>query len=132
MNTAYLNTMPEVKNKFKVPLLPGEKVVYTAKLWGISTDADALLGADESRLTLTNQRIIGDNGSGLWISDLSEDVVSMEHRETGKFLSREIFLFVQLNKEVTFGMGIQKLNGYKFHLGKKDMKAFDEILSHIV
>lgn len=131
MNTAYLDSMPDLKNKFKVPLLPGEKVVFTAKLWGISTDSDALLGADDSKLTLTNQRIIADNGAGLWITDIAEDVASMEHQETGKFLSKEVFVFVQLNKAVTYGMGIQQLTGYKFHLGKKDMKAFDEMLSHM-
>lgn len=131
MNTTYLDTMPEVKNKFKAPLLPGEKVVFSAKLWGISTDSDALLGADESTLTLTNRRIIANNGAGLWITDIENDVVSMEHQETGKFLSKEIFVFVQLNKEVTYGMGIQKLTGYKFHLGKKDIKTFDAILSNM-
>lgn len=132
MNTDYLDTLPEIKNKFKVSLQPGEKVIFTAKPWGFSTESGKLLGADDSRITMTNRRIIADNGRGIWTTDIAEDVVDMRRRESGKFLSKELYILVTLNKECTYGIGIQKLNGYKFHFRKKDMAAFEEIIRYMV
>lgn len=132
MNFDYLDTMPEVRNKFKVQLLPGEKVVFTAKPWGFAADTGEILGADDSRITLTNQRLIADNGQGAWITDLKEDVVDMRKMEAGdSFWSKEIFILVTINKELTYGIGINKLNGYRLHFRKKDMKAFENIIAHL-
>lgn len=131
MNTDYLDTLPEIKNKFKVDLQPGEKVIFTAKPWAISTKSGALLGADESRITMTNRRIIADNGQGIWTTDIAEDVVDMRKQESGKFLTKEVYILVTLNKELTYGIGIQKRNGYQFHFRKKDMAVFEEIIRHM-
>ena len=132
MNFDYLDTMPEVRNKFKVQLLPGEKVVFTSKPWGFATDTGDILGADDSRITLTNQRLIADNGQGVWITDLREDVVDMRKMEAGdSFWSKEIFILVTMNKELAYGIGINKLNGYRLHFGKKDMKTFENIIAHL-
>lgn len=132
MNTQYLDTLPEVKNKFKVELNPGEKVVFTAKPWGFSSDTGDLLGTDDSRITMTNQRIIADNGQGIWFTDIEEDVVAMRKEEHGRFLTKEVYILVTINKELTYGIGIQKLNGYKFHFHKKDMAVFEDIIKHMV
>lgn len=35
MNTDYLDTLPEIKNKFKVSLQPGEKVIFYGKTVGL-------------------------------------------------------------------------------------------------
>ena len=128
MDTAYLDTMPEVKNRFKAELLPGEKVVFTAKMLGFFSDSDHLLGADKSRFTMTNRRILADNGQGIWITDIAEDVVDMRREERGKFLMKEVYIKVTMNKEVTYGIGIHKLSGYRFGFRKKDMAAFEEII----
>ena len=132
MNTNYLDTLPEIKNKFKVNLLPGEKVIFTAKPWAFATKSGALLGADDCRITMTNRHIIADNGQGIWTTDIAEDVVDMRKQESGKFLSKQVYILVTLNKEVTYGIGIQKLSGYQFHFHKKEMAAFEEIIRHMV
>lgn len=131
MNTDYLDMLPEIKNKFKVNLQPGEKVVFAAKPWGFTTESGALLGADDSRITMTNRRIIADNGQGIWTVDIAEDIVDMRRQERGRFLSKEDYILVTLNKEVTYGIGIQKLNGYRFHFGRKGMAVFEEIIRHM-
>ena len=131
MNVEYLNTLPEIKNKFKIDLESGEKVVFTAKLWGFCTESGSMLGWDTSQFTMTNRRILADNGQGLWITDIAEDVVDMRKVETGKFLSKQEYILVSMNKEVTYGIGIQKLTGYQFHFRKKDMAAFEEIMKYM-
>lgn len=128
MNTSYLDTMPEIKNKYRVNLLPGEKVVFTAKPHGFCSDTGSLLGADDSRITMTNRRIIADNGQGIWTTDIAEDVVDMRKMENGSFLTKQIYILVTMNKELTYGIGIQKLHGYQFHFRRKDMAVFEEIL----
>lgn len=132
MNTDYLDTLPEIKNKFKVNLLPGEKVIFTAKPWGFTTESGFLLGADDSRITMTNRRILADNGNGIWTTDIAEDVVDMRKEERGNFWTKEKYILVTMNKEVTYGIGIQKLTGYRFHFRKKDMTVFEEIIRHMI
>lgn len=132
MNTAYLDTLPEVKNKYRHPLQPGEKAVFTAKPWGFTTESGMMLGTDNSKVTLTNRRIIADNGRGIWFTDIAEDVVDMRRVETGRFLAKEVYILVTMNKELAFGIGIQKLTGYRFAFRKKDMAAFEDIIKHMV
>ncbi len=131
MNNQYLNSLPQVKNKFQVDLQPCEKVVFTAKPFGFCSESGDVLGFDTSAVTMTNQRIIADNGQGIWITDIAEDVVDMRKVETGKFLSKQVYILVTLNKEVTYGIGIQKLTGYQFHFRKKDMAVFEDIIRHM-
>lgn len=131
MNTGYLDALPEIKNKFKVELEEGEKVVFIAKPYGFTSDTGDLLGYDKSKITVTNRRIIADNGNGVWITDIADDVVSMAYGEDGKGWNKTTFIEVKINKEITYGIGIQKLNGYRFHFKKKDMAAFQEIISHM-
>ena len=131
MNTDYLDTLPEIKNKFKVNLQPGEKVILTAKLWAFCTESGGLLGMDESRITMTNRRIITENGQSVWTIDIAEDIVDMRKRESGKFLTKEAYILVTLNKELTYGIGIKKLNGCRFHFRKKDLVLFEEIIRHM-
>lgn len=132
MNTEYLNTLPEIKNKFSVELEPGEKVIFTAKPKVFGTESGTMLGMEDSRITVTNRRIIADNGNGLWITDIAEDVADMRRQEEGKFILKSVYLLVTLNKEVAYGMGIQKLSGYRFYFNKKDMETFEEIIKNMV
>lgn len=131
MNTAYLDTLPEVKNKFKVDLLPGEKVILCAKPHGFCTDADLLLGADDTKITMTNRRMIADNGNGLWIVDFAEDATDMRKVEKGTGWNKVVGIQLTMNKEITFGMGIQKLHGYLYAFKKKDMAKVEEIAAHM-
>lgn len=132
MNTEYLNTLPEIKNKFSVELEPGEKVIFTAMPKVFGTESGTMLGMEDSRITVTNRRIIADNGNGLWITDIAEDVADMRRQEEGKFILKSVYILVTLNKEVAYGMGIQKLSGYRFYFNKKDMETFEEIIKNTV
>lgn len=132
MNTDYLNTLPEIKNKFNVELEPGEKVVFATKPRLFGTGEGGLLGMEDSRITMTNRRIMADNGNGVWTMDIKEDVVDMRRQEEGKFILKSAFILVTLNKEVTYGMGIQKLSGYRFYFSKKDMAVFEAIIKNMV
>lgn len=49
MNLDYLNSLPEEKNKFKVQLGEGEKVVFIAKGVIFSTDTGRAIGYDTQR-----------------------------------------------------------------------------------
>lgn len=131
MNTDYLDTLPEIKNKYKVNLQPEEKVLFTAKLWRLSTESGSILGLDDSRITMTNRRIIADNGQGVWITDIAEDVIDIHRVESGKFLSKQVYILVNMNKELTYGIGIQKISGYQLHFHKKDMAVFEEIIRNM-
>ncbi len=128
MNTYYLDILPEIQNKYKVNLQPGEKVIFTAKPYGFAADTGTLLGDDTSRITVTNRRILADNTLGIWEIDIAEDVVDMRRVKIGKLLAKQEFILVSMNKELTFGVGIQKLNGYRFHFRKKDMAMFEGII----
>ena len=111
---------------------PGEKVIFTAKPWAFCTESGGLLGIDEARITMTNRRIIADSGQGAWTIDIAEDVVDIRKRESGKFLKKEAYILVTLNRELAYGIGIQKLNGYQFHFRKKDLALYEEIVRHMM
>ena len=130
MNTAYLDTLPEVTNKFNVDLEADEKVVFTAKLSTFGTEADRMLGMD-SDFTLTNRRIIADNHVGIWTVDIAEEIVSCTKVETGKFLFKATYFSVTLNTEVVFDYGKQRLTGFHFYFNKADTPVFEEIMNHL-
>lgn len=131
LNTACLDSMPEVKNKYKVNLEQGEKVIFTAKLICFATEAGAMLGA-ESKFTMTNRRIIADNGKGIWTTDIAEDITGWRKEEKGKGLMKEVYVLITLNKELTYGIGVQKLTGYRFCFNKKDMAVFEELMRKLL
>jgi hypothetical protein len=132
MNLAYLNSMPEVANKFNIDLQEGEKVVFTAKLATLGTEADRMLGADNSVFTLTNKSIIADNGAGTWTVDMASEVVSCT-RVKGRSLL--IFPFdyfqIMLNKEILFDSEKQKLTGFNFHFKRADREKFEAIMKRV-
>ena len=108
MNVGYLDLLPEVDNKFNVELEKGEKVVFTAKLKVFGTETDRVLGGSNSRFTLTNRRIIADNGVGIWTVDIKEDI-------TGCTKIQE-----------------EKMTGFHFYFKKSDIEKFEKIMSNIL
>jgi len=129
MNIAYLNNLPEVENIYDVDLDHDEKVVFTAKLTTFGTEKDEMLGND-SRFTLTNKRMIANNGVGVWTVDVAEDVISCERVDT-KFLFKKLTYFsVDLNTKIVFEDGFAELTGFHFYFNGKDTKKFDEIINH--
>ncbi len=130
MNINYLDSMTEVANVFKVELQDGEKVVFTAKLSTFGTQTDQLLGAD-SYFTLTNRRVIADNKVGFWIFNIADDVNNFSKVTGGVFIFKYTYFSIELNKEILYGYGKQKLTGFHFYFYKKDIEKFEEIMNSL-
>ncbi len=132
MNSDYLNSLPEEKNRFKVQLLDGERVVFTAKNVIFGTEKQRLLGFD-TKVTMTNKRIIADNGKGVWTTDIAEDIVSCRVFDEGKGLNKSHGVAIDLNKSVVCGDKHETitLTGYVFCFKKKDEARFMEIADKV-
>ena len=129
MNITYLNTLPEVENKFNIKLQDGEKVIFTAKPTCFGTETGRLLGSSNSKITLTNKRIIADNNVGVWTVDIAEDIVDYTKVESGAFIFKSTYILVNLNKEIIFNNETEKMKGFRFYFNKKDMVKFETIMS---
>ena len=92
MNITYLNTLPEVENKFNIKLQDGEKVIFTAKPTCFGAETGRLLGSSNSKITLTNKRIIADNNVGVWTVDIAEDIVDYTKVESGAFIFKSTYI----------------------------------------
>ena len=131
MNIEYLDTLPEIENKYQVELEDGEKVVFTAKLSTFGTETDSRLGA-ESYFTLTNKSIIADNGVGTWTVDIVEDVVSCCEERSSLVFFRFPYIYLALNTEIVFDGGKGKLTGFHFYFNKKDRATFLNIMNTVL
>ena len=129
MNITYLNTLPEVENKFNIKLQDGKKVIFTAKPTCFGTETGRLLGSSNSKITLTNKRIIADNNVGVWTVDIAEDIVDYTKVESGAFIFKSTYILVNLNKEIIFNNETEKMKGFRFYFNKKDMVKFETIMS---
>jgi len=130
MNIEYLSTLPEVANKYKVNLQDDEKVVFTAKLSTFGTETERLLGND-SAFTLTNKRIIANNGVGIWTVDILADIVSCTKKEKKDWIFKFVYFAVNLNTEIVFNNGKEKLTGFVFQFNKKDTARLEEIVNNV-
>lgn len=129
MNIDYLNSLPEDKNKFKVQLGESEKVVFIAKGVIFGTEAGRALGYD-CRLTLTNRRLVIDNGKGVWTADMASDFTDYQVVDRGKGLMKEHFIQLDLKNPVVCGDARERITvyGYELRLKKKDEPRFLEIM----
>ena len=132
MNVEYLNTLPEEKNKFKVQLEDGEKVVFIAKGVIFGNETGRALGYD-TKVTLTNKRLIADNGKGVWTNDLASDFAGFSVVDRGKGLMKEHFVQLDLNKPLVCGDANDRItvNAYAFVFKKKDEPRFLEIVRNV-
>ena len=132
MNTAYLDSMPEVENRFRVELEQGEKVVFTAELSVFGTEKDQMLGGMETPyFTLTNKRMFADNRVGIWTTDLDE-IVSFEKVEKRTlFFFKSVYFEVMLREPVLYDDGKQSLKGFHFYFKDKDMPVIEEIVNNV-
>jgi hypothetical protein len=134
MNLNYLESLPEVKNKYGVNLDQGEKVIFTAKTHGFTNDSYTICLGVDVKFTMTNKNLIFNNGAGIWTANIPDDVVSFTKvAGDGKdvsFLKRKPDHFlVMLNEEVVFNNGRGKLQGFIFNLRKKDEPRLEEIVN---
>ena len=132
MNVEYLNSLPEEKNKFKVQLSDGEKVVFIAKGVIFGNETGRALGYD-TKVTLTNKRLIADNGKGVWTNDIADDFAGFSVVDRGKGLQKEHFVQVDLNKPLVCGDPSEYItvNAYAFVFKKKDEPRFLEIMEKV-
>lgn len=132
MDLDYLNSLPEEKNKFKVPLENGKKVVFIAKGVIFGTETGRALGYD-TKVTLTNKRLISDNGVGVWTADLAGDFTGFSVVDRGKGLMKEHFVQLDLKEPVVCGDSREQITvyGYIFVFKKKDEPRFLEIANKI-
>lgn len=132
MNLVYLDTLPIVNNQFITDQEENEKIVFAAELNLFGTAQGRLLGGENSRLVLTNKRIIADNGAGRWTINIPEDAVSYKKVEKGKFIFKELYHLIMLNKTISFGDDLsQTLDGFRFYFKKKDGEQFEEIMRNL-
>lgn len=130
MNTARLDTLPETRANFPLDLTEGEKVVFAAPLACFGTEEDAFLGGSQSKLCLTNHRLVANNTVGLWSVDLADDVVGAELVRRGGFLSNAV-VRVDLAQELVYGDsrdGQGTLRGFRFYLKPKDGERLAALL----
>lgn len=122
MNATHLDALPEVQANFSFDLESGEKVVFAAPLACFGTEEDAFLGGSQSKLCLTNRRLVANNTVGLWTVNLADDVVGAELVKRGGFLSNAV-VRVDLAEELVYGEGTDGqgvLHGFRFYLKPKD------------
>ena len=112
MNITYLNTLPEVENKFNIKLQDGEKVIFTAKPTCFGTETGRLLGSSNSKI--------------------AEDIVDYTKVESGAFIFKSTYILVNLNKEIIFNNETEKMKGFRFYFNKKDMVKFETIMSNLL
>ena len=131
VNENYVQTLPEVKNKYGVELLEGEKVLFTAKLsiWG--DDKDQPLGG-RSVFTLTNQRIVVDNGAGIWTIALKEEISAIAKITKGRWILKTTHFNVDLYEPMTYNYGKNQLKGFHFYFTKSDEAKFEKIIENLV
>ncbi len=130
MNIEYLDTLPEVPNKYGFDLMDGEKAVFVTEIPVFGNDKDRVLGSD-CKFTLTNKRILINNGPGIWSNDIAEEIASC-NKVVSKFLfMKSVYFSVTLNKEEDYDYGRQKLSGFHYYFKNSDIDKFEEIMNHV-
>ncbi len=123
---SYLDTLPEVRNRFKLPLDAGEKVVFTAKNVDFTTETGRGLGVG-SKLTLTNRRLVVDNGLGVWTVDVPEEVRACCIKD-----AKVHSVALDLYDKIVCGDDEHPIvmTGFVFMLSPKDEARFMEIMNN--
>lgn len=130
MNIEYLNSLPEIENKYNVQLEENEKVVFVAELSTFGTEKDRVLGGYDSKFTLTNRRIIADNNVGFWTINIADDIVECRKNENKFLIFKTVYFSIELNTQITYGNG-EKLTGFHFYFKKEYTNKFEEIMSNV-
>lgn len=135
MNIEYIDAMEEIQNKYGVELENDEKVVFTANLNTFGDERGISLGRFDSEFTLTNKRIIANNGVGIWTINIAEDIVSCKKVDYKHFfgLIKGTYFAINLNHEVFYGeKGKQKLTGFQFYFKESnDIVKFEKIVNNV-
>lgn len=130
MNTWYLDSLPEVENKYNVQLEAKEKVVLAVKLEMLGTEKGRMIGSD-CNFTITNQRMVIDNHAGVWTINIAEDMAGCNKVKGGFLMFKYSYFAVRLNHTIVFDYEKQKLNGFQFYFGKEEEAQFEQIIKNL-
>ncbi len=130
MDLGYLNTLPEIENKYNVTLQDGEKVVFVAKIPTFGTEKDSSLGTN-CDFTLTNRRIIIDNHAGIWTIDIEKEIADCTKVKGGFLFFKYVYFSVPLKADMVFDNGKQKLSGFHFYFEENETAQFEEIMNKL-
>ena len=108
-----------------------EMVVFTVYLTSLGTETDRLLGGSGSQLTLTNKRMIVDNGISVFTVYLNE-IVSCSRVEKENSPSKKECILITLNTEIVYGDGKLRLSGFRFYFNKDDLPLFENSLKAVL
>lgn len=132
MNFNYLNSLPEEKNRFKVELENGEKVVFTAKNVGFGRENHNII-CYQANFTVTNCRIIANTDNAVFAMDFA-DIVQCKYFEDGKGIWANKGYEVTLNEPIECGSpnGTMIIPAFIFvFTQKKIMTRFREIVENV-
>lgn len=121
---SYLDTLPEVRNRFRLPLMGSEKVIFTAKNVDFTTETGRGLGVN-SKLTLTNRRLVVDNGVGVWTVEIPDGVKGCRKNNEGAYS-----VALDLYDKIVCGDDEHPIvmTGFVFMFSKEDEARFMEIM----
>lgn len=136
MDTRYLDTLPEIYNVYGAELEYGEKVVFTAKLTSFTNERGTKhgwlnsLGVD-SMFTMTNRKIVANNGVGIWTADIAEDIISCKKVDKKHLFYKDIYFEVLLNCEIIYQYDTKKMTGFHFYFNDEDTLRFENIIRYL-
>ena len=128
LNREILDALPAVANRFEVELEDSEKVVFAAEMRTFGDEKDGMLGTQGSKFTLTNRRIVADNGLGVWTVQIPDNLASCEMVTKKWLMFTSVYFLVMLNSDIVYDDGKGRLNGFRFYFDKKDTARLAELL----
>lgn len=129
MNEAYLQSLPEGRNEYGMDLIQDERVLFTAELSVFGDEKDRVLGTMGAKFTLTNKRIIADNGVGIWTVDM-EEITGFHKVQQGRIF-KSVFFSVDIDEWMEYDDGKGRLKGFHFYFNKKDTAALEELIHNL-
>lgn len=130
INESYVQSLPGAANPYGAELGEGEKVLFAAQLsvWG--DERDQSLGIN-AVFTLTNKKIVVDNGAGIWTIGIEEDIADIAPVTQGKWIFKSKYFNVNLYKPMTYNDGKSQLKGFHFYFKKDDEAKMETMVEHL-
>ncbi|MDR2832132.1 MAG: hypothetical protein LBV67_00285 [Streptococcaceae bacterium] len=129
INIERLQRLPAKNNKYNVRLDVNEKVIFTTMLNTFGTLEDERLGASTA-FTITNQKLVIDNGFGIW--EIPLELVKKVEKVTDKLLFIPMRVYkMHFNEPVSFNEADgeeKKTIGFNLYVKMPSRKLFEELL----
>lgn len=104
-----------------------EKVVFTSVFPLVGNDKGTLIGMDV-KLSITNKRLIFNNGAVLWTFNIFEDFKDFNKVNYGKYIFKGYYYAIALNDEMIYDNGKQKTSGLQFYFNKKTIQLEEKFV----